>query len=92
MKTEEIDRIIAEALEAEKNKGNGRKRKGKALSTHSGNTVQRIRNILNVVFIIGFVAAVIIYFALPDQRLLFFSVGFGAMLLKIVEFFLRFLF
>lgn len=92
MKTEEIDRIIAEALEAEKNKGNGRKRKGKALSTHSGNTVLRIRNILNVVFIIGFVAAVIIYFTLPDQRLLFFSVGFGAMLLKIVEFFLRFLF
>jgi len=41
---------------------------------------------------IGFVAAIAIYFLLPEQRALFFGVGFGAILLKVVEFVLRFMF
>ena len=48
--------------------------------------------IVNIVFMIGFVAAIIIYFVYPDNKPLFFCVGFGAMLLKITEFFLRFMF
>lgn len=92
MKTEDIDKIIAEALEADKQKGSGRKHRGKLLSSHRSDTILTVRKVLNIVFIIGFLAAVIIYFALPDQRVLFFCVGFGAMFLKIIEFFLRFLF
>lgn len=92
MKTEDIDKIIAEALEADKQKGAGRKHRGKPLSSHRSDTILTVRKVLNIVFIIGFLAAVIIYFALPDQRVLFFCVGFGSMFLKIIEFFLRFLF
>ena len=73
MKTDEIDKIIAEALEAEKKK---KTHKGKPLSTHNGNRI----------------AAIIIYFVFPEQKILFFSIGFGALALKIVEFFLRFMF
>ena len=47
---------------------------------------------LNILFMIGFLAAIIIYFAMPEQKALFFSVGFGALILKIIEFALRFLF
>lgn len=82
MKTEEIDKIIAEAIEKDK----GRKQK-------TGKTgIDKARRILNILFMCGFVVAIIIYFVLPDQKILFFSVGFGAMFLKIIEFFLRFLF
>ena len=48
--------------------------------------------VLNIVFMAGFLAAVIVYFALPENRVLFFSLGFGAILIKLVEFFLRFMF
>ena len=91
MKTEDIDKIIAEALEEEKNKKRGGKRrwnKGPSKSKSLG----KVRMVLNVLFMLGFLAAVIIYFAFPEQRTLFFAVGFGSMLLKIVEFALRFLF
>ncbi len=88
MKTDDIDKIIAEALEAEK-----RKKGGTAKSSDSrGTNVDKVRRVLNVLFMIGFVAAVIVYFACPEQRVLFFSLGFGAMFLKIVEFALRFMF
>ncbi|MCR5245585.1 MAG: hypothetical protein K6C31_04630 [Bacteroidales bacterium] len=50
-----------------------------------------MRNVLNILFMIGFVAAILIYFLLPDQRPLFFCVGFGAVVLKVVEFILRFM-
>ena len=42
--------------------------------------------------IFGALAAFALYFLFPEQRMLFMGVGFGAMLLKIVEFGLRFLF
>lgn len=85
MKADEIDKIIAEALEAD------RKEKGKRNRRTSNRDVMGIvRKVLNTVFMIGFVAAIVIYFALPEQRLLFFSVGFGALVLKLIEFFIRF--
>ena len=52
----------------------------------------KIRKTINMVFMILFVVAVLIYFILPDQRILFFCIGFGALILKIVEFVLRFMF
>lgn len=91
MKTEDIDKIIAEALEEEKNKKRGGKRQWNNGSSKS-KSLGKMRMVLNVLFMLGFLAAVIIYFAFPEQRTLFFVVGFGSMLLKIVEFALRFLF
>lgn len=83
MKSNEIDQIIAEALEAEKQGHHHRRRKP--------DTVSIVRKVLNVIHIVGFLAAVVIYFAWPEQRLLFFCVGFGAILIKLVEFFIRFM-
>ena len=88
MKTDDIDKIIAEALEKERNKKRFGIRSGKMRS----DSVLKIRRILNIVFMIGAVATLAIYFLLPEQRMLFMGVGFGSMLLKIVEFGLRFLF
>lgn len=86
MKQDEIDQIIAEALEKEKGKGSRWHRPSKR-----NERIRQVRNVLNILFMIGFVAAILIYFLLPDQRPLFFSVGFGAVALKVVEFILRFM-
>ncbi len=87
MKSDEIDKIIAEALENDR-KG---KRKGKRVGRQSDG-IRTARKILNIVFMVGFVVAVAVYFVFPDQKVLFFSIGFGSMLLKIIEFYLRFMF
>lgn len=91
MKTDDIDKIIAEALEEEKGKKQGGK-KGLNNGSPKSKIIGKLRKVLNVLFMLGFLLAVILYFAFPEQRVLFFSVGFGSMLLKIVEFALRFLF
>jgi hypothetical protein len=87
MKTEDIDKIIAESLEKEK-KASKWHRPEKKKSDKMG----QVRQVLNAVFMLGFLAAIIIYFAMPENRTLFFCVGFGAMAVKIVEFIIRFLF
>ncbi len=87
MKSDEIDKIIAEALENDK-KG---KRKGKRVGRQSDG-IRTARKVLNIVFMAGFVVAVLVYFVFPDQKVLFFSIGFGSLLLKIIEFYLRFMF
>lgn len=86
MTNEEVDKIIADAVADSKGKSKWHRPDKKKL------TVERIRAVLNIVFMVGFVAAILIYFFLPDNRALFFSVGFGAMVLKVIEFLLRFLF
>ncbi len=87
MKSDEIDKIIAEALEADK-----QNRKSRHHTHHTKtDTLLTVRKVLNVVFMAGFVAAIIIFFALPEQKLLFYSVGFGALFIKIIEFFIRFM-
>lgn len=50
----------------------------------------KLRNILNILFMIGALAAVIIYFAFPEDRHLFLYVSGGAIFLKLMEFFIRF--
>lgn len=86
MQQDEVDKIIAEAVASSK----------KQSKWHRGNkkssNIARARQILNTTFMLGFLAAVIIYFAWPENRMLFFCVGFGSMALKIVEFILRFMF
>ena len=86
MNTEDIDKIIAESLEKDKASKWHRPQKKKS------DKMTQVRQVLNVVFMLGFLAAVIIYFAMPENRVLFFCVGFGAMAIKIVEFIIRFLF
>ena len=87
MKTEDIDKIIAESLEKEKKASKWHRPEKK-----KSNKMAQVRQVLNAVFMLGFLAAVIIYFAMPENRMLFFCVGFGAMAVKIVEFIIRFLF
>jgi len=86
MKKEEIDELIARSVAESKG---GRERKWHR-PKHNRVRVAQIRTVLNTLFMLGFIAAVFIYFLLPDQRVLFFVVGFGALLLKIVEFIIRF--
>ena len=87
MKADEVDKIIAEALERD------RQERGQRRGKHSKHDkILTARKVLNIVFMAGFLAAVIVYFAIPDNRVLFFSLGFGAILIKLVEFFLRFMF
>ena len=52
----------------------------------------KIRLILNTVFMIGAVASIIIYFAFPEERTLFFYVILTSLAIKIIEFFIRFMF
>lgn len=95
MKTDDIDQIIAEALEKEK--GGKHKRwhrpsQDDRKEQEKRERIMRWRNILNALFMLGFVIAILLYFASPANRTAFFCVGFGAMALKIVEFVLRFMF
>ena len=82
MNTEDIDKIIAEALEKDKEGGKGRKRR---------DPIFVARKTINTVFVIGAVAAIIAYFACPDPAV-FKIIGFSALGLKVIEFFLRFMF
>ncbi len=84
MNADEIDKIIAESVA--KSKGKSRWHRPQRRTRD----LTAVRTLLNMLFLIGFVAAVIIYFAMPEQRTLFFSLGFGALLLKIIEYIIRF--
>lgn len=86
MKKEEIDELIAQSVAESKG---GRESKWHR-PKHNRARVNQIRSVLNTLFMLGFVAAILIYFLLPEQRVLFFFVGFGALVLKIVEFIIRF--
>jgi hypothetical protein len=78
MNREEIEKLIAETAKTERNKNNF--------------DVEKVRALLNIIFIICAVIGIIIYFAYPEQRLIGMgTIGVG-MIFKVVEFFLRFLF
>lgn len=88
MNQEEIDKLIADAV-ADSQK----KRPSKWHKRNSGkDSIATARKVLNWSFMIGFLIAVIIYFAFPEQKVLFYSFGFGSIVLKLVEFYLRFMF
>ena len=55
------------------------------------NHIDQIRTILNVIFMIGALASVILYFTSTDDRTLFFYVCGGSILIKMIEYMLRFL-
>lgn len=87
MNQDEIDKIIADAVDDSK-KTSRWHRPSRGQST----SIMTARKWLNITFMIGFAIALIVYFAIPEQKVLFFSVGFGAVVLKLIEFYLRFMF
>ncbi|MBQ0046655.1 MAG: hypothetical protein KBT33_03970 [Prevotellaceae bacterium] len=89
MNQEDVDKIIAEAVADSKKQSAAKWHKG---GKGSKDSVLTARKVLNWAFMIGGLAAVILYFACPENKVLFFSVGFGAVVLKLVEFYLRFMF
>ena len=48
-----------------------------------------IRNLLNLLMIIGFVACVLLYFCMPGRHMVAFVVGGVAIVLKLAEFAIR---
>lgn len=87
MKTNEIDQIIADAVNESK-----RESKWHRPSKGSSTSIMTARRLLNTLFMIGFILTIIVYFVFPEQKVLFFSLGFGSIILKLVEFYLRFMF
>lgn len=79
MNREEIEKLIEETAQKERSK-------------KKGVSIEKLRDILNAVFMICAVAGVILYFAWPDNRLVGIAVIGVGMFFKIIEFFLRFLF
>lgn len=78
MNREEIEKLIEETARKERAK--------------KGVSVEKVRSILNVIFLLCAVVGLILYFARPDNRLAGMAVIGAGMGFKIIEFFLRFLF
>ena len=55
------------------------------------NNIDKIRAVLNILFMIGALASFILYFALGDDKSIFFYVCGASVFLKLMEFVLRFL-
>ncbi|MCF2736659.1 hypothetical protein [Bacteroides caecigallinarum] len=51
----------------------------------------KIRNILNILFMLGALVSVILYFTLGDDKTVFFYVCGASLFLKMIEFVFRFL-
>ncbi len=51
----------------------------------------KIRNILNILFMLGALASIILYFILGDDKTVFFYVCGASLFLKMIEFVFRFL-
>lgn len=79
MEREEIERLIEESAHH-------------ARKSRKGGGIDKARKVLNILFLILAAAGVVLYFALPEQHLYGMAVIAVGMLLKVVEFFLRFLF
>lgn len=78
MNREEIEKLIEESAASSRKK-----------SKWSTDTV---RNVLNTLFLLCGLVGVILYFAFPEQRITGMAIIGAGMFLKIIEFFLRFLF
>ena len=49
-----------------------------------------LRNLLNSLFLLGFLGALILYIAIPEDRTAFLAVCFVSMAIKIAEYIVRF--
>ncbi|MCD8318488.1 MAG: hypothetical protein LUC45_06490 [Paraprevotella sp.] len=79
MDREDIEKLVEETVNKERAK-------------RKGISVDKVRNVLNVIFLICAVAGVVLYFTWPDRHLTGMAVIGVGMCFKIIEFFLRFLF
>ncbi len=79
MNREEIEKLIEESAR-------------QAHGNRKGLSVDTIRKWLNVLFLIGAAVGLVLYFAIPENRILGLGIIGTGMFLKIIEFFLRFLF
>ena len=51
---------------------------------------KELRNLLNTLFLVGFVIALILYISMPDNRTAFLVVCGISMVIKIAEYYVRF--
>lgn len=78
MNREEIEKLVEESV-----RGN---RKQKSFVTK-----EQVRTVLNTLFLIAAAIGLILYFALPENRIVGMGIIGGGMILKIIEMFLRFM-
>lgn len=55
------------------------------------NDIDKIRSILNIIFMIGAVASMILYFVLGDDKSWFYYIAGASIFFKMMEFILRFI-
>ncbi len=79
MNREELEKLLEEA-------GNN------ARSGNKGPSRETVRKFLNVTFLLLAVAGLVIYFLVPDARITGLAVIGAGMFLKVIEFFIRFMF
>ena len=79
MNREEIEKLVEESA------AQARKRR-------KGPSTEQIRQILNTLFLIAAVVGIICYFAIPENRWIGLGIVGSGMILKVIEFFIRFLF
>ena len=51
---------------------------------------QQVRSLLNALFLLGFIAAFIVYFALPNDRTLFLIIAAVSIAVKTADYIIRF--
>lgn len=51
---------------------------------------QQVRSLLNALFLLGFIAAFIVYFALPHNRTVFLIIAAVAIVIKTADYIIRF--
>ena len=78
MNREEIEKLIEESVQ-----GNRKRR--------SWVSKDQVRSVLNTLFLIAAAIGLILYFALPENRILGMGIIGGGMILKIIEMFLPFM-
>ncbi len=80
MNREEIEKLLEES---------GRKARGEGRGT--GITRYKVRTVLNWLFLLAAVVGLVVYFLVPESRVTGLLIVFAGMVLKMVEFALRFL-
>lgn len=50
----------------------------------------QLRNLLNTLFLVGFLVALILYISIPEDRTAFLAVCFVSMIIKVAEYIVRF--
>lgn len=79
MNREEIEKLVEESAH-------------QARKHHRGPSTDQIRKVLNTLFLIAAVVGVVCYFAMPENRWIGLGIVGGGMILKVIEFFIRFMF